>query len=181
MVVYVLDSEGRQLEATERFGKVRRLLKNKQAKVVSKSPFTIQLLYDIDNKGDNFMKDIYEICDNQYAKAKDIMSDSDIFNSFNKLKNFVEEKNKELEIINFDVVNGEQLNIHQPDTFSEEEKIKKNSMWSDFIVSRDCFPFLKNLSNLKFFNLMDIREYYEKDVLLCNDLIINARITHVFK
>ncbi|WP_416347416.1 RRXRR domain-containing protein [Allobaculum sp. JKK-2023] len=31
---------------TERHGKVRRLLKERKAKVVKKTPFTIQLLYD---------------------------------------------------------------------------------------------------------------------------------------
>ena len=34
---------------TERYGKVRRLLKNQQAKVIKRCPFTIQLLYDTTN------------------------------------------------------------------------------------------------------------------------------------
>lgn len=45
MVVYVLDIEGKPLMPTTRFGKVRRMLKNKEAKVVKREPFTIQLLY----------------------------------------------------------------------------------------------------------------------------------------
>lgn len=45
MVVYVLDVEGKPLMPTKRFGKVRRMLKNKEAKVVKREPFTIQLLY----------------------------------------------------------------------------------------------------------------------------------------
>ena len=45
MIVYVLDIEGKPLMPTKRFGKVRRMLKNKEAKVVKREPFTIQLLY----------------------------------------------------------------------------------------------------------------------------------------
>ena len=46
MFVYVLDRNGQPLMPTQRFGKVRRLLNSKQAKVVRRCPFTIQLLYE---------------------------------------------------------------------------------------------------------------------------------------
>lgn len=46
MFVYVLDKNGQPLMPTRRFGKVRRLLRDKQAKVVSSCPFTIRLLYE---------------------------------------------------------------------------------------------------------------------------------------
>ena len=46
MVVYVLDLNGNPLMPTRRFGKVRRLLNSKQAKVVRRKPFTIKLLYE---------------------------------------------------------------------------------------------------------------------------------------
>lgn len=49
MFVYVLNKNGEPLMPTKRFGKVRRILKNKQAKVIKRSPFTVQLLYQIDN------------------------------------------------------------------------------------------------------------------------------------
>lgn len=45
-MVYVLDQNGQPLMPTERYGKVRRLLKEDKAKVVKRTPFTIQLLYD---------------------------------------------------------------------------------------------------------------------------------------
>ncbi len=45
-MVYVLDIDGKPLMPTERHGKVRRLLKERKAKVVNKTPFTIQLLYN---------------------------------------------------------------------------------------------------------------------------------------
>lgn len=47
--VYVLDKNGSPLMPTNRCGKVRRLLKNGEAKVVSKEPFTIQLLKETTN------------------------------------------------------------------------------------------------------------------------------------
>lgn len=43
--VYVLDVDGKPLMPTYRYGKVRRMLKSGQAKVVETLPFTIQLAY----------------------------------------------------------------------------------------------------------------------------------------
>ena len=43
--VCVLDLNGERMMPTKRFGKVRRLLKAKLAKIVSPKPFTIKLLY----------------------------------------------------------------------------------------------------------------------------------------
>lgn len=45
-MVYVISKDGQPLMPTERYGKVRQLLKAKLARVVSRSPFTIQLLYN---------------------------------------------------------------------------------------------------------------------------------------
>ena len=57
-VVYVLDLNGERMMPTKRFGKVRRLLKAKLAKVVTCKPFTIKLLYQtkthvVENLDDN--------------------------------------------------------------------------------------------------------------------------------
>lgn len=46
MFVYVISKDGQPLMPTTRFGKVRRLLKNKKAKVIRSCPFTIKLLYE---------------------------------------------------------------------------------------------------------------------------------------
>ena len=46
MFVYVLDKNGQPLMPTQRFGKVRRMLIDKKAKVVKRCPFTIRLLYE---------------------------------------------------------------------------------------------------------------------------------------
>ena len=40
MVVYVLNKDGQPLMPTERCGKVRRLLKQNEAKVINRCPFT---------------------------------------------------------------------------------------------------------------------------------------------
>lgn len=45
-MVYVINKEGQALMPTERFGKVRRLLKNGLAHIVCRIPFTIQLDYE---------------------------------------------------------------------------------------------------------------------------------------
>ena len=46
MLVYVLKQNRQPFMLTERFGKVRRLLKEGKAKVVRREPFTIRLLYE---------------------------------------------------------------------------------------------------------------------------------------
>jgi hypothetical protein len=48
-MVYVINKQGQALMPTERFGKVRRLLKDGLAHVVCRIPFTIQLDYDTTN------------------------------------------------------------------------------------------------------------------------------------
>ena len=45
-MVYILSKEGKPLMPTSRHGKVKHLLKSNRAKVVKKTPFVIQLLYD---------------------------------------------------------------------------------------------------------------------------------------
>lgn len=45
-MVYILNKEGKPLMPTNRHGKVKHLLRNGKAKVVKRTPFTIQLLYD---------------------------------------------------------------------------------------------------------------------------------------
>ncbi|MFJ5715145.1 RNA-guided endonuclease IscB [Neobacillus sp. NPDC093127] len=46
IAAYVISKEGKPLDPTKRAGKVRRLLKDGQAKVCKRKPFTIQLLID---------------------------------------------------------------------------------------------------------------------------------------
>ena len=48
-MAYVLNINGQPLMPTDRHGKVRKLLKDKKAKVVNRCPFTIILLYEVDN------------------------------------------------------------------------------------------------------------------------------------
>lgn len=52
-MVYVLSKNGKPLMPTNRHGKVKHLLKDKKAKVISREPFTIQLLYDSDTYTQN--------------------------------------------------------------------------------------------------------------------------------
>lgn len=49
MLVYVVSNNGQPLMPTNRYGKIRRLLKNGQAKVLKRCPFTVQLLYETKN------------------------------------------------------------------------------------------------------------------------------------
>lgn len=48
-MVYVLSHTGNPLMPTKRYGKVRRMLKNSQARVIKAKPFTIQLTYETTN------------------------------------------------------------------------------------------------------------------------------------
>lgn len=49
IVVYVINIDGQPLMPTNRYGKVRHLLKDGKAKVINRCPFTIQLLYKSTN------------------------------------------------------------------------------------------------------------------------------------
>ena len=49
MLVYVISNDGKPLMPTKRYGKIRRLLKNGQARVLKRCPFTVQLLYETKN------------------------------------------------------------------------------------------------------------------------------------
>lgn len=70
MYVNVLDINGEPLMPTTRFGKVRRMLKSGQAKVVQKSPFTIKLLYEPLTHITEFMnKDVTDIFSPKVAKV----------------------------------------------------------------------------------------------------------------
>ena len=53
VAVCVINKDGKPLMATIRYGRVRHLLNRKQAKIVSKNPFTIQLLYEVGNYTQN--------------------------------------------------------------------------------------------------------------------------------
>ena len=52
-VVYVLNKDGLPLMPTHRLGKVRRLLKEGNAKIIKRNPFTIQLNYECKNYTQN--------------------------------------------------------------------------------------------------------------------------------
>ena len=49
-MVYVLNVNGEPIMPTNRYRHVRKLLKSKRAKIVGYEPFTIQLLYEVENK-----------------------------------------------------------------------------------------------------------------------------------
>lgn len=49
MLVYILNKNGQPLMPTKRCGKVRRMLKSGEAKVVKRCPFVIQLMYESTN------------------------------------------------------------------------------------------------------------------------------------
>lgn len=49
MLVYILNNNKQPLMPTSRFAKVRKLLKQGKAKVVKRTPFTIELFYETDN------------------------------------------------------------------------------------------------------------------------------------
>lgn len=46
-MVHVISMDGKELAPTNRHGKVRHLLREGRAKVVSKDPFTVQLTYPL--------------------------------------------------------------------------------------------------------------------------------------
>ena len=178
MVVYVLDSEGRQLEATERFGKVRRLLKNKQAKVVNQSPFTIQLLYEIENKGDNLMNNIYEICDNYYATLEALKSEDDAIKESDECKKLYEIANNS----DFDSIREAYIKWIVSGTLYVVDKIAAPLNTEYFLLGLSIifigifivlsFANFKLLSVYNFLSSISILEAYPGNIVLAPDNII---------
>ena len=66
-MVYVLDINGKPLMPTERHGKVRRLLKERKAKAVKKTPFTTRIIHAF------FTKPFFRVLS---SKCKQIFLDS---------------------------------------------------------------------------------------------------------
>jgi hypothetical protein len=91
--VYVQNNKGEALMPTERFGKVRRLLKTKQAKVVKRKPFTIQLLYETSS----YTQDIHLGIDSGYLHIgiSAVAKNEEVFSCDVELLNGIVERNKE--------------------------------------------------------------------------------------
>ena len=91
MVVYVLDLNGQPLMPTVRFGKVRRLLRDKKAKVVRRCPFTIRLLYETKT---NVVQDCYCGVDtgSKHIGVAVVGNDKVLYQSQTELRNNIKKK-----------------------------------------------------------------------------------------
>lgn len=89
-MIYVLNIEGKPLMPTQRSGKVRRLLKEKKAKVIKKCPFTIQLLYETTN----YVQEVTLGVDagSQYIGLSATTSDKVLYEAEIKLRNDITDK-----------------------------------------------------------------------------------------
>ena len=91
MLVYVLNQNGRPLMPISRCGKVRRLLKDKQAKVVRRCPFTIKLLYE---PSTDMVQECYCGVDtgSKYIGTAVIGNDRVLYQSQTELRNDIKKK-----------------------------------------------------------------------------------------
>lgn len=78
-MVKIIDKNGQPLSSTNRNGKVRRLLKEKKARVVNGDPFTIQLLYNIDLETEDIPMNIENNIDNNLDtnNLNDLLNDEE--------------------------------------------------------------------------------------------------------
>lgn len=93
-MVYVLNKEGKPLMPTNRHGKVRHLLETGKAKVVSKEPFTIKLLYD----STNYVQDLtlgVDTGSGTFVTAVTDKNDNVVYTSEVELRNDVNDKMKQ--------------------------------------------------------------------------------------
>ena len=91
MLVYVLKQNGQPFMPTERFGKVRRLLKEGKAKVVRREPFTIRLLYEPET---NVVQECYCGVDtgSKHIGVAVIGNDKVLYQSQTELRNDIKNK-----------------------------------------------------------------------------------------
>ena len=91
MLVYVLKQNGQPFMPTVRFGKVRRLLKTKKAKVVRREPFTIRLLYEPET---NVVQECYCGVDtgSRHIGVAVVSDDKVLYQSQTELRNNIKRK-----------------------------------------------------------------------------------------
>ena len=91
MLVYVLKQNGQPFMPTERFGKVRRLLKEGKANVVRREPFTIKLLYEPET---DVVQECYCGVDtgSQHIGVAVVGNDKVIYQSQTELRSDIKEK-----------------------------------------------------------------------------------------
>lgn len=91
MLVYVLKQNGQPFMPTERFGKVRRLLKEGKAKVVRREPFTIRLLYEPET---NVVQECYCGVDtgSKHVGVAVVGNDKVLYQSQTELRNDIKKK-----------------------------------------------------------------------------------------
>lgn len=91
MLVYVISKDGQPLMPISRCGKVRRLLKNKRAKVVRRCPFTIKLLFEPEN---DFVRECYCGVDtgSKHIGVAVVGNDRVLYQSQTELRNDIKKK-----------------------------------------------------------------------------------------
>ena len=91
MLVYVLKQNGQPFMPTERFVKVRRLLKEGKAKVVRREPFTIKLLYEPET---NVVQECYCGVDtgSKHVGVAVVGNDKVLYQSQTELRNDIKKK-----------------------------------------------------------------------------------------
>lgn len=91
MFVYVLDMNGQPLMPISRCGKVRRLLRDKKAKVVQRCPFTIKLLFEPEA---SFVKECYLGVDtgSKHIGVAVVSNDRVLYQSQTELRNNIKFK-----------------------------------------------------------------------------------------
>ena len=91
MLVYVLKQNGQPFMPTERFGKVRRLLKEGKARVVRREPFIIKLLYEPET---NVVQECYCGVDtgSRHIGVAVVGNDKVLYQSQTELRNDIKKK-----------------------------------------------------------------------------------------
>ena len=169
-MVKVLDKNGQPLSITTRNGKVRRLLKDKKARVVNKDPFTIQLLYDIETEEFTMSRIIVT---NDKRIPKDIMTeDSTImdYGIFSLKINFIDLTTFELY---FDV-DGLDSTIYN---YIKDSNLTKVT----YFKFGTAFPIEEPILIVNAEESKPVDRYTESEVKFADDLITHGHIIIVGK
>ena len=95
IAAYVISKEGQPLDPTKRFGRVRWLLKRKEAKVVSRKPFTIQLCIDTTTYHNHYTLGVDAGYSHIGLSVVDASSESEVFSAEVNLLQGQVERNQE--------------------------------------------------------------------------------------
>ena len=179
-MVKILDKNGQPLEDTTRNGKVRRLLKDKKARVVNGNPFTIQLLYDTALDSEDKTMNVIIVSNDITHKPKGLVSKDEqiemmTFDEF--ITKATESDGLAIDALYIDVDGLSRdvyVQLKNCETFSDNITFFKYKIKPDFID--DKVKFVDALDVITSDRADELKVKFSDDIITNGSILINGMI-----